>query len=378
MSFRLKVYICFSILSTLLISTVMAEQKDDFTSDILVAGQEQSEFLEATRLGLESIIERITNNTLALVRPEVEQAMLQADTMVEQFSYRSVTDEDQLIEMNFTTQVEEPENAQFVLQIRYSPESVEELLGQQISKQERDQANVKPSIVWMVVEENGRSHMVGEDHQPEVFNRLTSAANEANIKLVFPLLDLQDLQSVSIADIRGGFNEQIKSASVRYDVNSIISGVIKKIHSDLWVADWRALSEGNYQEYKTAANNMDEVIRSGISWVVGVNNNLPSDLQATGLLSGAYSRLWVSYINSTDRYVRVYNLLESLSGIDLVIPSYLSGEGMMFLVASRMSQQKLAQRLSNIPWLQRIPRPDDIPSKKPIPANAEIFFEYAG
>ena len=52
-------------------------------------------------------------------------------------------------------------------------------------------------------------------------------AEKRGLPLAFPLLDTEDLQSVTFSDIWGGFDERIIAASKRYGANSILIGRVR-------------------------------------------------------------------------------------------------------------------------------------------------------
>ena len=57
--------------------------------------------------------------------------------------------------------------------------------------------------------------------------RVLEIAEKRGLPLAFPLLDTEDLQSVTFSDIWGGFDERIIAASKRYGANSILIGRVR-------------------------------------------------------------------------------------------------------------------------------------------------------
>ncbi len=66
--------------------------------------------------------------------------------------------------------------------------------------------------------------------------RVLEIAEKRGLPLAFPLLDTEDLQSVTFSDIWGGFDERILDASNRYEANSILIGRVRPSSSqrDRW------------------------------------------------------------------------------------------------------------------------------------------------
>ncbi len=57
--------------------------------------------------------------------------------------------------------------------------------------------------------------------------RVLNVAERRGLPVVFPLLDITDLQNVSFSDIWGGFDDALLSASERYEANSVLVGRIR-------------------------------------------------------------------------------------------------------------------------------------------------------
>lgn len=82
--------------------------------------------------------------------------------------------------------------------------------------------------------------------------RLMALGERRGVPLLLPLLDTEDLEKVTYADIRGGFDEIVLDASMRYDVDSVLIGVIdaEAIEPNRWryyfgqeLFDWRGEPE---------------------------------------------------------------------------------------------------------------------------------------
>ncbi len=57
--------------------------------------------------------------------------------------------------------------------------------------------------------------------------RVLGIAEKRGLPLAFPLLDTEDLQSVTFSDIWGGFDDRIIDASQRYEANSVLIGRVR-------------------------------------------------------------------------------------------------------------------------------------------------------
>ena len=57
--------------------------------------------------------------------------------------------------------------------------------------------------------------------------KLFNVADVRGLPVTLPLLDLEDMASLSFADIWGGFNDRIRKASARYHADAILSGRVR-------------------------------------------------------------------------------------------------------------------------------------------------------
>ncbi len=97
------------------------------------------------------------------------------------------------------------------------------------------------TLVWLAIDWGGGEREIlaaadtAEDQIDTLLNaertellreRLAAIAERRGLPIVLPLLDSEDLERVTYADIRGGFDEVILAASERYQANSILIGVV--------------------------------------------------------------------------------------------------------------------------------------------------------
>ncbi len=97
------------------------------------------------------------------------------------------------------------------------------------------------TLVWLAVDwGNGERVVVAADESSLTSDatrsidrnrllreRVEHAAATRGVPVAFPLLDTEDLQSVSFSDIWGGFDQRILEASRRYAANSVLIGRIR-------------------------------------------------------------------------------------------------------------------------------------------------------
>ncbi len=125
------------------------------------------------------------------------------------------------------------------LSVTFDGEAIESLLrqyGQNVWGGDRPL-----TLIWLAVDwGRGKREILGAD-DPErtesaarsidrnrlLRQRLLDIAERRGLPVLFPLLDTEELQSVSFSDIWGGFDEAVLEASKRYDVDSVLIGRVR-------------------------------------------------------------------------------------------------------------------------------------------------------
>jgi hypothetical protein len=102
------------------------------------------------------------------------------------------------------------------------------------------------TLLWIAVDDGvGGRALLGANDTPqlgtetnpamtellgELRTELTAVADERGLPVQFPLLDLEDLNAVTFADVWGGFEDRIAAASQRYRPDAILIG---RVHPSL-------------------------------------------------------------------------------------------------------------------------------------------------
>ena len=360
-------------------SGVLSAQEDSFSVEIAVLDQSPAEYANAVRMGLEKVIVDREGNPVVLQRPEIQEALQNADSFVEQYRYFRVKEPVQIQEIDATPAVSTSvEPAAFILSVVYSEDAVIELTGTVESPATANLGASGPALLWLLVEQGGASELIGGNQQNAVAERIAELADESQLDLVFPLLDLEDRQALGAADVRGGFEDRIREASARYDVETILTAVLSEQPGGMWLTTWRRLAEGGNPVYTNSALNLDSVVASGVEWIA--ETGAIAKLSDTVVLDSATggTQVWIGKIDSTDRYAKATEALLNMADVEDVTPVYLVPEGMLFSVSPRQSPSRLQNYLDNIRWLQQTAPPDSSDIGNTVPANADLFYDYAG
>jgi hypothetical protein len=275
-----------------------------------------------------------------------EQALREVLTRV---SGSQVSADPELFELLF------PNPASYVLQLRPGPEdtlfvsfdgeALEGLLrrnGQMVWGSERPL-----TVIWLAVDwGQGEREIIAADDPEDLgdeartidLNRLLrervlEVAERRGLPIVFPLLDIEDLQNVTFSDIWGGFDDEVLEASKRYDANSILVGRIRPESSQR--NDWSYYFSG---EERNWTGEPEEVL------------SLVGDLLAAEFAIGGNAPLQTFVVNiagieTVDAYGAVQQMLAGVSLIENYSISSVEGDRIGYNVTIRGDAERLLRAL---------------------------------
>jgi uncharacterized protein len=187
----------------------------------------------------------------------------------------------------------------------------------------------RPStLAWVAVDAGGGQRFVvaSEAELPEeaaLRDELLVAARSRGLPLVLPLMDVEDRASASFAEVWGGFDDAVRSASARYGVDGILVG---------------RLSAGDFDRGRWTFYTEDGVER----WTGGLGESverLADSYAARFVVVGSADtrpvRLAVSGIASVEDYARVSRFLAGLTAVESVGLETADGERLVFRIALR-------------------------------------------
>lgn len=95
-------------------------------------------------------------------------------------------------------------------------------------------------LIWLAVDYGGGQRtIISSDNEGSVANTLRAAATQRGLPVSFPLMDAEDREQVSFADVWGGFNQTIMAASQRYQPDAILTGRARRRQGGRLGVEWR-------------------------------------------------------------------------------------------------------------------------------------------
>ncbi|MDO6462399.1 DUF2066 domain-containing protein [Granulosicoccaceae sp. 1_MG-2023] len=360
----------------ILLSAFSLVQAQELSYEVAVSEQSRAQFDAAARTALSSAIVDKAGTRAALERPSVREALQRPADFVESYAYRELSSAAAVLRMLTTAEVRDTGNARYVLSLSLSPVAVDAALGE-TDRPVASAAVESSTLFWIVVEEAGQARLLGGDDDLQKQDQLKAVAAGRGVTAVLPVLDLQDRQALSVADVRGGFADKILAASARYGTDSVVTGVISSRSGQLWTSNWRRYSEQGGGRFSHTAADLGGVFNQALSWIS--QTALASDASRPALMqSSVGSRIWVANVRSVDVYVRISDLLGGIPGAQSAQIILLGNGGALFEIKPRLSETQLASALARAPWLRQSLPVGDPALNSDGPGSADLFYEYGG
>lgn len=194
--------------------------------------------------------------------------------------------------------------------VEFDPVAIDQrLMSANVPKWGAERASV---LVWAVIDEGSDSQLLDD---PIAERAMTDAARVYGLDLVRPLADALDLADISIADIRGGFLDQLTSGLTRYEATV---GVMLDLRTDgeNWLSRvaWRIDGVDGGQSF--IGQSVSEVLNSSFRGLLrAMVRRYAADPSSAGI---GLSRLRVLNISESVQYAEVLNYLRSLSVVESV------------------------------------------------------------
>jgi len=338
-----SVFVLFSFLMSLSV-THAAVVGGLYEAEVVVQNQSQSERDRAMGIALVQVVQKVSGRSNVQSLPGIADALSHPERFVQQYLYRGIN------EAQYPIPNADP-NSQLAW-FRFDEQAVNHLLR---NNNVPVWGHTRPStLVWLAIEENGQRYILGSDSQEQLKDLLLYDAKRQGMALVLPLLDLQDQQALSFADLWGNFQDSILNASSRYQAEAVLVGRLTLTSSDSWVGRWTLYEGGRNFSWEGQDSDADVVLGSGMAGTMEALANQYAQKSNDGSPSVVY--LAVNGVRSLKDFARVNKYLSSLEVVKDIQPTTIRDDSARFRLDIRGNAEGLAQtiKLGNILQEQQV------------------------
>ena len=295
-----------------------------------VVSQLEQDRIQIIPQAFKQVLVKVTGNSAILKDPRVQSTAKQANQYIEAFSYQSVPSKKPF---------------PYLVTIIFDSDEVDHFLqtvGVPVWGENRPL-----TLIWLSVSSAKFSEIVENDSTAEIYGLFQQAALRYGLPILFPIMDMTDLNQVSVQDIAAMSQPILLHASIRYMPDAILIGQVtqgigtvqskwKLIQNDI-EQEWSITESTDQNMVNTLFSNLSEALSR--RYVASQSNEIVTvELEVTGIQAGRDLRHLVEWI-------------KHLSGINDVEIQQVSQREVSLQFVWRHSLENLLQNLALNPHL---------------------------
>ena len=201
-------------------------------------------------------------------------------------------------------------------------------------------------LVWAAVDDAGERRIVQAGDRGGLRMQLAEAGAALGIRLLFPIMDLEDMGAITYSDIAVGFVDPVIAASRRYGADRVLAGRLMATTADAVAGRWLLADPdaGTARRWQVRAEDTAEAIEATAAAMAAELREAfayQPDLRARGRLA-----LAISGIHDLATHDRVVDRLLALSGVERVNPVAVGDDRVRFELAISVEPQRVRDALA--------------------------------
>lgn len=297
------------LLTSGLAAGLQAQSLEDFNIEVQVANQSDRERNSAYRLAFDRVLLRQVETRVRVEPEQRSELMVDPSLYVQSFRYRGFLQgaDNALLA---TTTVRESGVPAAVIIVSFPTDLAAIIQRQLIPVVEEPAAPViAPVIALVAVEQQDKQFIIGGDRGRKFQQRATELASANNLQLEFPNITVEDLESISAADIFNSDVERINNFSTRYAGSELLTGALYRLSPTTWQSDWTYTGQDQQaRSFSLSTGTLDEALVAAITQIS----------PGGGFLSNTYDDVSADRLEQTGVAIRVENI-RSLSDYDNIL-----------------------------------------------------------
>jgi hypothetical protein len=313
------------------------EVKDLYDIDIPVDNRDSARLNETFELALIDVLMRVTGKREIITQNGVGDLLKNPAQYVQQYRYMETEEQPPLLR----------------LWVRFDGPALEGRLirlGLPVWGKERPAV-----LIWLAIEQGGQRYLAVQGSDLDAYGVIKATAHRLRIPVIFPLLDLEDRNIVSVADVVGGFDDRVRQASTRYRADAAL--IVRATgHSDgYWKTHWRLYSGDEAADWVSSGNDFDAVLRDGMEHtVMNLSSHLAVNYQSE---DGAMATLIVDGVEQLEDYARLLAYIDGLALINRQYPHSIEATRASFQLHLRGAPRDLERLIDLGGVLSRVATP---------------------
>lgn len=328
----LQKFLLLSLMVMLLPLAVQAAQIGDlYTARVAVASSSAAERNTALSNALTQVLIKVSGNANIAAVAAIKSKLPQAATIVQRYSYYQ----------------QQTDNAppQLMLKVDFAPNQIVTLLhdaAQPVWSKQRPLL-----IAWVSINNGQQSKLLS--NSDALGSQLTQDADQRGLAIDVPMMDIGDLNAVSLDDVLQVNIDKLTAASQRYGQGGVLIGQITMQNPQSWQAAWTLSLGGQRQAWQVTGNSAKAVLQQGVA---AIADSLAARLAIVENANALNSvEIKVSDIRSVAAYDAAMGYLQHLTPVKHVSVVVVNADQVTYKLQLISSQQALVQAIAANPGM---------------------------
>lgn len=321
---------------------VAAHVKSLYEAEIPVATQGGQVGNGLLNQAFQQVLVKITGSKKILENPSIKIPTSELAAMMQEYGYITLSGHNQ---------------PPYLLQIKFDPVSVKQWLEKVNIPAWSDERPLL--LVW--AEEGVQSpEMIGSDSLSPMRTLLQQYAKQRGLPILFPMMDLTDLNQISAADVTAMAVPALQNAAKRYNSDGLLIVVVTPVGKTFQLKA-RLVSEGDQRDWDLQANTLAE----GLQTLVNQVTDSLAERYATAVSATEKTHiiLKVTGILDVNDLARLIRYLKRLTIVKDVQPIQVTGQEVMLSLSLCGDEQAFVQAVSAEKKLTPVPVAADATDK---------------
>lgn len=234
------------------------EVKGLYEIELIANSQSAADREMAIKQALYAVLSRVLVADDISKIPAVQQLLNSAQNYVKQSQYSLIAADDY------------SDTDARLIRVEFDEEQILEIMR---NSQVGIWSEIRPeTLLWLVMDEGGQRKFYNADTMPDVENALSQASKIAGVPMIYPMLDLEEQQKISVSEVLGADSRNLLSVSTRYEVPAVMAGRLAK-KGDCWVGEWAFYFDGKIRQWDSACLPIKSAALAGVKGAYGVLSN---------------------------------------------------------------------------------------------------------
>ncbi|MEI8572640.1 DUF2066 domain-containing protein [Methylomonas sp. LW13] len=234
------------------------EVKGLYEIELIANSQSAEDRTQAIKQAMYAVLSRVLVSEDISKIPVVQQALSSAQNYVKQSQF-SLISADEL-----------PDTDARLLRVQFDEDQLMEVMRK---SQVGIWSEIRPeTLVWLVVDDEEGRRFYNADSMPELESALAFASKIKGVPMIFPMLDLEEQQKISLSEVLGADSRNLLAVSARYEVTSVMAGRIAK-KGDCWQGEWAFYFDGKIKQWSGACLPLKAAAVAGVQGAYDVLSN---------------------------------------------------------------------------------------------------------